>query len=84
MEKDVIKFDIDELNETKINQYFPNKRSYTMFDIIKNYANNELMYNDAEQKLKKLNYTFSQVKGYGVIKIVVTDKEHNQKYYFKA
>lgn len=70
----MIKLKLDDITNTQSLVYFNNENLLEMFVSVMRYSHSELLYNDFQKKLDKLGYRFSNTKGKGVCKIIVTDR----------
>lgn len=74
----MIKLKLDNITEGQTKTLFPSIRLYEMYQNVILYANSHILYRDFEKKLDKLGFRFSNMKGDGVCKIVVRDKEQEE------
>lgn len=74
----MIKLKLDNITEGQTKTLFPSIRLYEMYQNVILYANSHILYRDFEKKLDKLGFRFSNMKGDGVCKIVVRDREQEE------
>ena len=70
----MIKLKLDDITNTQSMVLFNTDNLLEMFINVIKYSHAELLYNDFQKRLDKLGYRFSNTKGKGVCKIIVTDR----------
>jgi len=61
---------------------FHNDRLQTMLSNVKQYANVQITYNDFSKRIEREGFTFTNEKGRGVGRILVSDRKGEERYMF--
>lgn len=69
---------LDHITEGQSKVLFHNQTLYDMYQNVLLYANAHILYNDFQKRLDKLGFRLSNMKGDGVCKIVVRDREKEE------
>jgi len=67
---------LDNITEGQSKTLFHSVKLYEMYQNVILYANSHILYRDFEKKLDKLGFRFSNMKGDGVCKIVVRERDN--------
>jgi len=70
----MVKLKLDDITNTQSMVLFNTDNLLEMFINVIKYSHAELLYNDFQKRLDKLGYRFSNTKGKGICKIIVTDR----------
>ena len=70
----MIKLKLDDITNTQSMVLFNTNNLLEMFNNVIEYSHAELLYNDFQKRLDKLGFRFSNTKGKGICKIIVTSR----------
>ena len=72
----MIKLKLDDITDTQSMVLFNTDNLLEMFINVMRYSHADILYNDFQKKPDKLGYRFTNTKGRGVCKIIVTDRSN--------